>query len=163
LETDNFIHVVGAMQGGSIWIPNTPFTWINSAYVFAVNRSTGGSVSAIVIIDDQSISRQILTAVIGSIKSQHEIVGFTGAKEAYDWAIRNPVALAVTDFKMPEMSGIEFIHQFRQHPAGTHVPVIMISGDLNVRAAALGAGANHFMLKPVDHLNRPGFCGGSNL
>jgi len=108
-------------------------------------------VSAIVIIDDQSISHQILAAVIRSINSQHEIVAFGDAKKAYDWAIRNLVALVVTDFKMPVMTGIEFIHQFRQHPAGTHVPVMMISGDLNVRSAALGAGANHFMLKPVDH------------
>ena len=80
-------------------------------------------------------------------------MSFACAEEAFDWATRNPVALMVTDYKMPKMNGIEFIRKFRGHPSGAHVPVIVVSGDgdQHTRDAVLEAGATEFMAKPVDH------------
>lgn len=109
--------------------------------------------ATILIIDDQSISRQILNVLIGSLKTAHEIVGFGCAREALAWAAKNPVALIVTDYKMPGMNGIDFIREYRSHPADGRIPVIMVSGDgeEEIQEAAFEAGADHFMMKPLDH------------
>ena len=63
------------------------------------------------------------------------------------------MALVLVDYKMPEMNGIEFIRLFRTHLACVHVPVIMVTSDVDpiVRLEALEAGVTEFMVKPVNH------------
>ena len=107
----------------------------------------------ILVIDDQQISRQILCKLVSSIDGNHDVRGFACPQEALDWTKHNPVALVLTDYKMPEMNGIEFIRMFRTHLACTHVPVIMVTADEDpgIRHEALGAGATDFIVKPIDH------------
>ena len=108
-------------------------------------------ISAILIIDDESIARQILRASLEPICNGHEVVVFACAQEALDWAVENPVALVLTDYRMPTVNGIEFIRRFRDHPGGAGVPVILVSGDddPDLRSHAMAAGATDYMLKPV--------------
>lgn len=108
---------------------------------------------AILVIDDQVISRQILCQLARSIDGQHEVHDFACPQKALDWTRHHPVALVLTDYKMPAMNGIEFIRMFRSHLACAHVPVIMVSADADpgMRLEALGAGATKLMMKPVDH------------
>ena len=109
--------------------------------------------ATILIIDDQAISRQIHSALIASININHEIRAFACPLEALNWATKNPVILVLTDYKMPEMNGIEFIRSLRNHPVGAHVPVIMVSAenDSGLREEALAAGATDFLVKPLNH------------
>ena len=109
--------------------------------------------ATILIIDDQLVSRQIHSALIGSINKSHEIRTFTCPLEALNWATKNPVILVLTDYKMPEMNGIEFLRLLRSHPLGVHVPVIMVSADNDsgIREEALEAGATDFLVKPLNH------------
>ena len=78
---------------------------------------------------------------------------FADPVEALDWCLRTPVELVLTDYKMPEMNGVEFIRKFRNDPACAHVPIIMVTSieDRNVRYQALEVGATDFLMKPVDH------------
>jgi two-component system, response regulator RpfG len=109
--------------------------------------------SKILIIDDQLTSRQILKQLVSTIEQGVELHDFANPVEALAWTIRNPVDLILVDYKMPEMTGIEFIHRFRSNPLSSHVPVIMVTSieDRNVRYEALEAGATDFLMKPVDH------------
>jgi two-component system response regulator RpfG len=108
---------------------------------------------AILVIDDEMISRQILCQLAKSIDVTHDVRGFDCPRGALDWTKNHPVSLVLTDYKMPEMNGIEFIRMFRTQPACVHVPVIMVTAveDPEMRIEALGAGATEFMLKPVNH------------
>lgn len=109
--------------------------------------------TTIVIIDDQMTSRQILVQLVRSLEDGLDIQSFGDPLEALNWAMRNTVDLVLTDFKMPEMNGIEFIRKFRRNPACENIPIIMVTAieDRSVRYDALEVGATDFLMKPVDH------------
>lgn len=67
-------------------------------------------------------------------------------------AQREPLDLVLVDSHMPEMSGKATIEYIRQHPKLRHLPVIVISGDsyMGEDEEMLTAGANEYLLKPVD-------------
>jgi signal transduction histidine kinase/ActR/RegA family two-component response regulator len=67
-------------------------------------------------------------------------------------AQREPLDLVILDSHMPEMSGKATIEYIRQHPGLQHLPIIVISGDsyMGEDEELLMAGANEYLLKPVD-------------
>lgn len=63
--------------------------------------------------------------------------------------------LLITDWEMPQMSGIELIQALQQHPETAGIPVILITGvylDGNSLQVGLDAGAIEFVRKPVEPL-----------
>jgi len=109
--------------------------------------------ATILIIDDQLTSRQILQHLVSSIDSEIAVKAFADPLEAYQWCRSNPCNLILTDYKMPQMNGIEFIKRFRKTAMSKEAPVIMVTSieDRNIRYEALEAGATDFLMKPVDH------------
>jgi DNA-binding response OmpR family regulator len=59
-------------------------------------------------------------------------------------------SVAVVDWRMPRMSGLDVVHRLRSR--GTQTPVLMLSGMDAVadRVAGLDAGADDFLVKPFD-------------
>ena len=80
-------------------------------------------------------------------------MAFASPLDAYEWCRINPCNLILTDYKMPQMNGIDFIRKFRKNATRKEAPVIMVTSieDRNVRYEALEAGATDFLMKPVDH------------
>jgi len=109
--------------------------------------------ATILIIDDQLTSRQILQQLVSTIEENLTVKSFADPVEALKWTETNTFNLVLTDYKMPEMNGIEFIKRLRSNPALTHIPVIMVTSieDKNIRYEALEVGATDFLMKPVDH------------
>ena len=109
--------------------------------------------ATILVIDDQMICRQILCQIVKSIDGNHDVRDFARPQDALAWIKHHPVALVLTDYKMPGMNGIEFIRIFRTQPSCAHVPVIMVTseGEPLVCLEALEVGITEFMVKPVDH------------
>lgn len=109
--------------------------------------------SNVLIIDDQSITRMILQELIGSIERDVNPTCFADPTEALEWARQNDVDLVITDYKMPQMDGIEFIKWFRRIPGHSDVPVMIVTciEDQSVRYLALESGATDFITKPIDH------------
>lgn len=60
--------------------------------------------------------------------------------------------LVLLDYMMPDMSGIDVLNEMRQRSGLTDLPVIMLTArtDPETVAAALGAGANDYVTKPID-------------
>ncbi|TNG03019.1 MAG: HD domain-containing protein [Gammaproteobacteria bacterium] len=109
--------------------------------------------ATIVIVDDQLTSRQVLVQLVSSMDGEFDVQSFANPVEGLNWCVRNPVDLILTDYKMPEMNGVEFIQKFRGYSSCEHIPIIMVTSieDMNIRYEALGAGATDFLMKPVDH------------
>ncbi len=107
----------------------------------------------VLIIDDQSVSRMILSELIGSIQGDIRVEAFGSPIVALEWAKTHSVDLVLTDFKMPVMNGVEFTQWFRQIPVCADVPVIVVTcvDDKAVKYRALEAGATDFLSKPIDH------------
>lgn len=109
--------------------------------------------SRVLIIDDQLISRMILEQLIRSIGDDTEAISFSDPVKALEWAKHHSHDLVLTDFKMPNMDGVEFTQWLRNIPSCVDVPVIIITcmDDQNTKYRALEAGATDFLTKPIDH------------
>jgi two-component system response regulator RpfG len=108
----------------------------------------------VLIIDDQSTGRTILQKVIQQIADNLEVTALGNPAEALQWIDLHEPDLIVTDYRMPEMDGVEFIRQVRQKPHCLHVPIMMITvvSEKEVRYEALEAGATAFLTRPIDHI-----------
>ena len=106
----------------------------------------------VLIIDDQSTSRAILSQVVKSINPNISVVGKSNPEQALEWAAEHTADLIFVDYLMPEMNGIEFVRLLKFLPQYEFVPVMMITvkKDADTRYAALDAGVTDFINKPVD-------------
>jgi len=105
----------------------------------------------ILIIDDQSTSRQILEELVVSLGERIETESFADPLAALAWVHSNPPDLVLTDYMMPQMNGVEYTRRFRDlYP---DVPLVIVTSmeDREIRYQALDAGATDFLTKPVDH------------
>ncbi len=107
---------------------------------------------SVLIVDDQSTSRTILTHVVKSINSKIKVIEKTNPEEALEWATEHTADLVFVDYVMPEMNGIDFVRLLKTLPKYESVPAIMITikKDAETRYEALDAGVADFLSKPVD-------------
>jgi two-component system response regulator RpfG len=107
---------------------------------------------SVLIVDDQSTSRTILSHVVKSINPKTKVIEKTNPEVALEWATEHTADLVFVDYVMPEMNGIEFVRLLKTLPQYESVPVIMITikKDAETRYAALDAGVADFLSKPVD-------------
>ncbi len=108
--------------------------------------------SSVLIVDDQSTSRTILSQVVKSINPKISVVEKNNPEQALEWAIKHTADLVFIDYVMPEMDGVEFVRLLKTLPKYESVPVIMITikKDAETRYAALDIGVTDFISKPVD-------------
>lgn len=104
--------------------------------------------STVYVIDDQKAVRQALSEMLN-------VFGFTA--ESFDSADRflaqfdpKQPACIVADVRMPGTDGIALVRELAKR--GANLPVILISGhaDIPMAVAAIKAGAEEFIEKPVD-------------
>ncbi len=109
--------------------------------------------SIIAVIDDRGTNRKVLARLASSLEENAIVKAFADPRDALAWSKTNIPDLVVTDFKMPEMDGADFIRKFREIPNCAEIPVMVVTAyeDRSFRYAALDAGATDFLLTPVDH------------
>lgn len=109
-------------------------------------------VSLILIVDDQPINQQIFERIAQTIHDDIQVETFGRPLAALKWLESNTPDLIVTDFKMPELDGAQFIQRLREMPRLAEVPVVVITvfDERTFRLAALEAGATDFLRSPVD-------------
>lgn len=103
----------------------------------------------ILIVDDFSTMRRI-------IKNLLRDLGFTNTEEADDGSTALPMLQSgnfdflVTDWNMPQMSGIELLRAVRADDRLKHLPVLMVTAEAKrdqiIEAAQ--AGVNGYVVKP---------------
>jgi CheY-like chemotaxis protein len=103
----------------------------------APNRNTHGH---ILIVDDNALGLLARRSVLAELG--HVIETSSVPQDALELCKQHNFDLIVTDFKMPNMNGVEFIKQLRL--ANIQVPVILLSGftdTLGLSEANTGADA----------------------
>lgn len=109
--------------------------------------------SLIVIVDDRVTNRNIFAKLAASIEEDVTVRTFGDPAEALVWLSQQSPDLVITDYKMPQMDGAEFIRRFRMLPSSVDVPVVVITvyEERSFRLRALESGATDFLHSPVDH------------
>ena len=106
----------------------------------------------IVIIDDVEANLLLLQHFIAQLGGNHDVLKFTDPQVALRHCQQHCPDLVVVDYMMPQISGIGFIQAFRAMGGRKDVPVLMVTAndEIQVRYDALEAGANDFLIKPLD-------------
>ncbi len=105
----------------------------------------------ILIVDDQSTNLRIYAQFVAMMGPEFSAICFHSAVEALAWMETETADLLIVDYRMPEMTGAEFIRKVRDRAVGSHIPAIIITArqDRECRIAALDAGATDFLQSPV--------------
>ena len=103
----------------------------------------------ILVVDDSSGMRRILTATLGRL-------GFSDVTEAEDAESalaqlrQRAVDLAIIDWNLPGLSGLDLATAMRSEPATRDVPLLMVTGNGSAGdvARALRSGFGGYIIKP---------------
>jgi DNA-binding NtrC family response regulator len=101
----------------------------------------------ILVIDDESALRQIVSASLG--KAGYNVDQAAGVVEATAKLARGDVDLALCDIKMPDGNGIDLLRQTRASGLDTVFVMITASASMETAVEALRAGAHDYIVKPV--------------
>ena len=101
------------------------------------------------VIDDSKPIRSILGKFLRELG--FDITEAVNGKNALDELNRlGPPDLALVDWNMPEMNGLEFVRSVRANHIYDQVPLMMVTTETDMErvSAALEAGANEYVMKP---------------
>ncbi|HID99692.1 MAG TPA: response regulator [Thiotrichaceae bacterium] len=106
--------------------------------------------STILIVDDEEIGREMLTALLTG--QGYQLAFASNGYEALTQAKQLMPDVILLDVMMPEMDGFEVCRSLRSDPALARVPVIMLTAldDRDSRIQGIEAGADDFISKPFD-------------
>jgi len=104
--------------------------------------------SKILIIDDDNLVSISLKKAL--IRLDFEVEACLNADEAFDFIASFEPDVILLDIYLTSTNGIELLKKMRSQ--GISTPVIMITGyaDVNIAVQAIKAGAQDFLLKPLD-------------
>jgi len=108
----------------------------------------------VLIVDDESTGRTILSKIIQQVEDDIGVEAFDNPLEALKWLDDNHPDLIITDYRMPEMNGIELTRKIRERPGMLDIPIMVITvvSEMSVRYDALEAGATAFLTRPIDQI-----------
>jgi two-component system chemotaxis response regulator CheY len=101
------------------------------------------------VVDDSPTMRRIIINTLNKLGYSNFVEASNG-REGMDRLSESPFDLIITDWNMPEMSGIEFIRAVRATDALHSVPVLMVTTHAakNDIVEAMRAGADNYVVKP---------------
>lgn len=104
----------------------------------------------LIVVDDEKIIRESIFAFEWQEINVKPVGCFADGQTALEYMSKNSVDVVLADICMPIMDGIEFIERIKNE--NYNVAVICISGysDYEYLRACMRAGANDYILKPVD-------------
>lgn len=107
----------------------------------------------VLVIDDQTSNALLVAEILSGISIDINVVTFTQPLEAVRYAADHPLDLVITDFSMPELDGLGVIRQLKRMEHLFDLPIVVVTalGDMEVRYAALDAGAADFLTRPINH------------
>ena len=103
----------------------------------------------ILVVDDAPMIRRIL-------KNLLKEMGFTNVEEAEDGMVAlqklrsQKYDFVITDWNMPNLTGIELVQEIRKDPNLKHLPIMMVTAEAKKEniILALKSGVNNYIVKP---------------
>jgi len=82
----------------------------------------------------------------------HKVVEATDGEQAVKVALKEKPSIILMDLSLPKLDGLAATREIRRHKGFDSVPILAISAHdgEESRSAALEAGCNEYMTKPID-------------
>jgi len=101
---------------------------------------------SVLIVDDDALVRSFLAMILR--EEGHVVVEAPNGKEALGKFLNNEFDLAITDLKMPGMSGLELMQECKKNKPDVHWIIITAYGSIGNAVQAIKAGASDYLTKP---------------
>src|SRR5437762_2934531 len=103
--------------------------------------------ATILYVDDDPTIGLLLEDTL--LRAGHRAIGARNVPQALQTLSHGEIELIISDFKMPGMTGLEFLNLLREE--AYDVPLIMVTGYASIEHAvqAIKAGASDYITKPV--------------
>jgi two-component system, chemotaxis family, chemotaxis protein CheY len=101
------------------------------------------------VVDDSATMRRIIVNSLDRIGYQDVVEADDGATALAKFA-EGGISFIITDWNMPQMSGLDFARNVRSRADGATIPILMVT-TRSAREdilAAVEAGVNNYVLKP---------------
>ena len=104
----------------------------------------------VLVVDDSAMMRKIVIKNLKELNGDLEIVEAGDGKDALAAFGSKQVDMVITDWNMPNMSGIELVKELRKLDPEKKIPVIMVTSEATADKVkeAVVAGANNYIAKP---------------
>lgn len=105
----------------------------------------------VLLIDDQTTVLEIHAAILQSLKMDLNIIKMTDPTEALSWMKNKQVDLIITDFRMHQMDGMQFVQTIKNanHALWHSIIVVTVLKDQEVHQELIAAGASACLTKPA--------------
>ena len=104
----------------------------------------------VLVLDDSSAMRAILCKIMKELG--HSTLEAENGREGLDKlaSAPGPVELALVDWNMPEMDGLQFVTEVRRDPKHNDMRILMVTTETEMMQVvrAIEAGANEYVMKP---------------
>jgi len=106
----------------------------------------------VLLLEDDQDQAETMIAWLGT--AGHQISHFTHVRDCSTELRRDSFDLLILDWMLPDGSGLDLLRWFREQSAGRYAPVIFVTARESEQdtVAALGAGADDYLTKPVRRL-----------
>ena len=106
---------------------------------------------SVIIVDDEEMVITSVRAFL-QLETEYEIQGFTDPEEAARYVAEQPIEVAVSDYLMPRMNGIQFLSRVKQlQPESSRV---LLTGHADKQSAVQAindVGLFQYLEKPWDN------------
>jgi two-component system, cell cycle response regulator len=117
-----------------------PFSMTSSANLHEAN---------ILVVDDCPDNALLLVAALNEFGFS-QVAFTTDPGRVFALHAESDFDLILLDMHMPRMNGLEVMRQLREIEKNSYLPVLAMTGDSDLKIAALKAGARDFIMKPFD-------------
>jgi two-component system chemotaxis response regulator CheY len=103
----------------------------------------------ILLVEDSDAMRGVVREMLRRL-DYGEVVEASDGEEAWFQLCQEPFDLLLTDWNMPNMSGLELVEMVRQKPEFSDLPVVMLTTRNNKQdiVSAIKAGIDNYITKP---------------
>lgn len=114
--------------------------------------STDTDQQVILIVDDSSSVRNLVEFILDA--DGYKVIQAEDGQQAWQMLQRVKPSLVLTDYEMPNMTGVELLQRMREQERFNDVPIILLTARKSEEDEVFGlkAGADDYIGKPVEPL-----------
>ncbi len=106
------------------------------------------SLVTVLLVEDSLSELELMSHYLDN--GDYKIIKSTGAKQAFDIALKNNIDVIVTDVVMPEMSGFELCRLLKKNPVTQQLPIVICTSKNQAidKLWGMKQGATAYLTKP---------------